>query len=168
MLQQPFHRPDLKNPLGQRGRHHPAPLRSILLEDPAFFAFQPVGFFFLIHRADKLGRVLEGRVVRIDFDHGQDGGKRHFEGQQVAHLLLDHIADHSLCLRPQHIQRISLDIFVGRSLERQQTYLRTIAVRQHELVLLGNRRQGLRCNSDIGALDIVGHRLATLEQGIST
>jgi hypothetical protein len=40
-------------------------------------------------------------------------------------------------------------------------------MRQHKLVLLGNRRQCLCCNSNIGTLNCFGHRFASLDQGVT-
>jgi hypothetical protein len=41
-------------------------------------------------------------------------------------------------------------------------------MRQHKLVLFGDWRQGLCCNSNIGTLSCFGHRFASLEQGVTT
>ena len=54
--------------------------------------------------------LLEGRVVRIDLDHRQQRGERPLEGQQVAELLLDHVADHPSVCAPEHVERIGLDL----------------------------------------------------------
>jgi hypothetical protein len=81
--------------------------------------------------------------------------------------LFNHVADHAFRLRAEYIQRICFNFLIGRSLKRKQTHLWAITERQNDLVLLCNRRYGLCGNLDICALDIVRHRLTTLEQGIS-
>ena len=43
----------------------------------------------------------------------QDGGEGDLEGQQVAELLLDHVADHALGLRAEHVERVGFDVLVG-------------------------------------------------------
>ena len=85
----------------------------------------------------------ERRIVAIDLDHRQDGRERHLEGQQVAEFLLDHVADHALGLRAEHVERIGLVGFVCASLQGQQPDLRAIAVCDDELVARMNRGQRL-------------------------
>ena len=111
--------------------------------------------------------MLKAGSSRIDLDHGQDRGERHLEGQQVAELLLDHVADHALGLGAQHVERIGLVGLVGGALQRQQPDLRAVAVGDHELVLPGDRRERLGRDADIRALDLGGHRLAALQQGVA-
>jgi hypothetical protein len=40
-------------------------------------------------------------------------------------------------------------------------------MRQHQLVLVSDRRQCLRRHPDVGALHVVGHRFAALQQGVA-
>ncbi len=95
---------------------------------------------FVVDRTDELGRILEAGIVRIDLDHRQQRGERHLERQQVAELLLDHVADHALGLRAEHVERIGLVRLVRGALQRQQADLRAVAVADDQLVLL--RRRG--------------------------
>ena len=95
----------------------------------------------VVDRSDELGRIGERRVVGVDLDHREDRGERHLGRQQVAELLLDQVADHPLGLGAEHVERVRLDVRVGRGLEREQADLGAVAVRQHELVLLGDRGQ---------------------------
>ena len=64
----------------------------------------------------------------IDLDHRQQGRERPLERQEVAELLLDHVADHALGLGAQHVERIGLDLVVSGALQGQQTDLRPVAV----------------------------------------
>ena len=93
--------------------------------------------------------------------------ERHLERQQVAELLLEHVADHALGLRPQHVQRVRLDGVVGGPLERQQPHLRPVAVRQHEAVLARDRGERPGGDADVLPLGVCGHRLPALQQGVA-
>ena len=62
--------------------------------------------------------------------------ERHLERQQVAELLLDHVADHAFGLSAEHVQRVSLARLVRGALQRQQPDLRAVAVADDELMLL--------------------------------
>ena len=110
---------------------------------------------------------LEGRVVGVDLDHRQDRRERLLERQQVAQLLLDQVADHALGLGAEDVERVGLDLLVGGALERQQADLRPVAVRDHELVLRGDRRERLGGNAHVGALVLGGHRLPAAQQRVA-
>jgi hypothetical protein len=88
-------------------------------------------------------------------------------GRRVAELLLDQIADHSLGLGTQDVEWVGLDLSVCSRLEGEQAHLGAVAMRENELVPLGNRRQCPRRGLDVGPLDVDGHRFAPLEQGIA-
>ena len=131
-----FDRPHLEDPLRRGRRHHAAPLRAVLLERPALLRGDAVRFGLVVHRPHELGRVLERGILRIHLDHREQGRERHFEGEQVPELLLDHVADHPLGLGAEHVEREVLVGLVGRVLEREQPHLRAVAVGDHELVVL--------------------------------
>ena len=95
----------------------------------------PVRLGLVVDGTDELGRILERRVVRVDLDHRQQARERHLDGQQVAQLLLEEIADHALGLAPSMSSGYGLDGVVGGRLQRQQPHLRPVAVRQDQLVL---------------------------------
>ena len=139
VLEQPANRPDLEDPLRRRRRDDSAKLVSVALEDPPLLGGQGVGGGIVVDRSDELGRVGERRIVRIDLDHREDRGERDLGGQQVAELLLDEIADHSLRLGAEDVQGVRLDLLVGGRLQGEEADLGTVAVRQHELVMLGDR-----------------------------
>ncbi len=147
-LEQPGDRTDLEDPdLGSgeaTTRRHLSP--SGLTAQP-FSAASRLGFVALVDRPDELGRVAERRVIGVDLDHGQDARERTVERQKVAQLLLDHVADHPFGLSTEDVERIGLDLLVRRGLEGEQPDLRTVAVRDDQLVPVGDRRQLLRCDA---------------------
>jgi hypothetical protein len=167
LLEQPLDRPQLEDAFWLRRGDDAAPLVAILLEHPLLLGRQAVRLVLGVHRADEFGGVLERRILGVDLDHRQQSGERPLERHQVAELLLDHVADHPFGLRTEHVQRIGLDLGVGRTLQRQQAHLRPIAVADHEVVVLGHRRQRLGCDLHVAALVLGGHRLAAPQQGVA-
>ena len=93
-------------------RRHLSP--SGLIAQP-FSAASRSASSLLVDRADELGRVGERRVVRVDLDHREDARERLLERQQVAQLLLDHVADHPLGLGAEDVERVGLDLLVRRA-----------------------------------------------------
>ena len=77
---------------------------------------------------DRLRRVPEGGVVAIDLDQGQQRREALVQWQLVPELLLDEVADHPLGLGAEQVERVRLDLGVGRALQRQQTDLRPVPV----------------------------------------
>ena len=126
------------------------------------------GLGLVVAGADELRRVVERGVVGVDLDHRQDRRERHLERQEVAELLLDEVADHPLGLGGEDVERIGLDLRgVRGALEREQSDLRAVAVREHEAVALRDRRQRLGGDADVRALGGGGHRLAAPEQRVA-
>ncbi len=82
------------------------------------------------------------------------------KGSRLPELLLDDVADHALRLGAEDVERVGLDVLVGRSLERQEPDLRPVAVRHDELVVRRDPGQRLRRDPDVGPLVLGGHRLA--------
>jgi len=80
-FQQPFDRADLKDALGPGACDHPAELVAVRGDGPAFFSRQLLRLLLAVDRADGFGGVLEGRVVAIHFDLGQQRGEGDFEVQ---------------------------------------------------------------------------------------
>ncbi|KWV85364.1 hypothetical protein PFLmoz3_04918 [Pseudomonas fluorescens] len=116
-LQQPLDRANFKDAFGTRAGDYTAVFVAVGRDGPTFFGGEFLGFGFGIHRADGLGRVLEGRVLGVDFDLGEQGGERHFEVQQVAQFLFNDVADHALGLGAQHVQWVRRDAGVGGCLQ---------------------------------------------------
>ena len=132
------------------------------------FAFgERVGLGSGVDRADELGRVLEGRVARVDLHHREDRRERDVAGDHVAELLLEDVADHPLGLRAEDVERVRVDVGVRRRLEGEQPDLGSVAVGEHELVRLGDGRQGRRRAADVHPLVLRRHRLAPLQQGVA-
>ncbi len=121
----------------------------------------------VVARADEFRRVVEGGVVGVDLDHGQDRRERNLERQQVPELLLDEVADHPLRLGGEDVQRIRLDLHVRGRLQREQPHLRPVAVGEHEPVAFRNGRERLRGDPDVRALGLSRHRLASPEQRVA-
>ena len=107
-----------------------APAIAVRLERPAVLlpAELRAPPALVVAGADELRRVVEGGVVGIDLDHGQDRRERNLERQQVAELLLDEVADHPLRLGGEDVQRVRLDLRVRGALQREQADLRPVAV----------------------------------------
>ena len=130
-------------------------------------AARAVGLGRGVDRADGLGRVAERGVVLVDLDHGQQGGDPLVRWEQVAELLLDQVADHALGLRAEDVQRVGVDLLVRRSLEREQTDLRAVAVRDDQLVVGRQRGERPACGSHVHTLVLCGQRLTPAEEGVA-
>jgi hypothetical protein len=86
--------------------------------------------------------------------------------QLVAELLLYQVADHPLGLRAQQVERVRVDLGVGRALQREQADLWPVPVRDDELVLEGDRRQGLARHAGVRTLVLRRRRLAAPEERV--
>ena len=164
LLEQPLDLAQLEDALGLGRRHHPPEVVAVGLEGPALLLGHAVGRFLVIDGADGLGRVLEGRVGRVDLDHREHRGQRLLEGHEVAQLLLDEVADHALGLGAEDVERVGRHLLVGRTLEGQQADLWSVAVGDDQLVLVGDRRQLDAGGPDVLALVLGGHGLASAQQ----
>ena len=120
----------------------------------------------VVDRPDRLRRVAEGRVVPVHLDEGQQRREPLLERQLVPELLLDQVADHALGLGPEQVERVRLDLRVGRALQREQPDLRPVPVRDHELVLERERRERLAGGARVLALVLGRQRLPTAEQRV--
>ena len=117
---------------------------AIRLHHPALLRGKRLRLVLGVDRPDELGRVREGRVVRIDLDHREDRRKRDLEGKEVAELLLDEVADHALRLGAEDVERVRVDLGVGRALQGEQPDLGAVAVRDDELVITCHAGESLR------------------------
>ena len=149
--------------------HHAAPAApGVLADDPAALAGEPLGVLLAVERADRLGRVVERRIVVVDADAGQDrrglGGGidlRDARLQQVAELALGHRAER-VQRQPGHLR------LAHRVLEHERADLGAVAVRQHDLMAVAaQRHDGLGHRPR--AVELVGPRaaLVLLEQGVA-
>ncbi|CAI8779185.1 NAD-specific glutamate dehydrogenase [Pseudomonas sp. IT-232MI5] len=167
LVQQPLDRADFEDAFWPRTGDHAAEFVAIRSNRPAFFSSEFFRFGLVVDRADRFGRVLEGRILGVDFNLGQQGGKRHFEIEQVAQFLFDDVADHAFGFGTEHVQRVRADGGVGRRLQRQQADLRAIAVGDDQLVAGMDLGDLLGGDADVGALIVSGHRFTTAEQGVT-
>ena len=167
LLQQPADLAQLEDAHGLGRRHHAAIVAAVRLERPLLLGRHGVRGGLVVDGPDGLAGILEGRVVDVDLDHGQHRGQGLVEGQQVAQLLLDEVADHALRLGTEDVQRVDRDLRVGGVLERQQTDLRPVAVGDDQLVLGGHRGQLAAGDADVLALVLAGHGFTPAEQGIA-
>ncbi len=143
-------------------------MRAIRSNAPPPRLREPFGFRLVIDRADELGGFGEGRVFGIDLDLGQQGRDRAVMAQGVFKRLLDHVTDHAIGFRPQHIQREHCIGFVGRTLQCKQADLRPVAVGDDQPVSgLDDLRQRGSRGGDVLALRLGGQRLATAQQCIA-
>ncbi|MNQ79175.1 hypothetical protein D3C85_941090 [compost metagenome] len=116
-FQQPFDRTDFEDALGFRAGDHATVFVAVRGNGPAFLGGELFRLGLAVDRADGFGRVLEGRVIGIDFDLGQQGREGHFEVQQIAQFLFDDVADHAFGFGTEHVQRIRRNRGVGRRLQ---------------------------------------------------
>ncbi|GGW39521.1 hypothetical protein GCM10011452_29760 [Gemmobacter lanyuensis] len=117
------------------------------------------GFLGSVDRADGLGRLVEGRIRRVDLDAGQKRGDVGACGKGVHQFLLDQVADHAFGLRPQHIQRPGGIGCEAGCLQRHQTDLGAVAMGHDDLVIARKVGQCRRRDADIGVLRLGRHRL---------
>ena len=82
--------------------------------------------------------MLERGIGRVDHGLGQQRSDVTL-GKRVAELLLEQVADHALALGAEHVERVAAHVGIRLVLQREQTDLRSVAVRHHEPVLAGDR-----------------------------
>ena len=71
---------------------------------------------------------------RSTLHHRQYRRERYLERQEIAQLLLDHVSNHALSLSAEHVERKHLVGIISRALQREQSYLRPVAVRNDKLI----------------------------------
>ena len=106
LVEQPADGPDLEDALRLRRRDDAPPGVAVLLEVPRLGGRQRVRLVLRVDRPDELGRVVERGISRVDLDHRQERGERGVLRHHVAQLLLEHVADHSLRLGSEHVERV--------------------------------------------------------------
>jgi hypothetical protein len=89
-------------------------------------------------------------------------------GQLVSESLLQQVADHPLGLRAQYIQRVGSHIGVGLGLQREQSNLRTVAVRDHDPVSLCQLRQSGDPACHVASLGRGVGGLATVQERVTS
>src|SRR5208283_426217 len=93
------------------------------------------GFFLLIERADRFGRILECRVALGD----ERAGEQH--GGFPAHRALDEIAYLALGHGIEHVERHLRDFPRRVLLQEKRTDLRAVAVRERDLMRIEHRSE---------------------------
>ncbi len=107
------------------GRDRPAPLLGQRL--------RAVG---VVDRTDRLRRALERGIERVD-DRLRDERRHRSLAEHVAELALEQVTDHPLALRAEHVERVGPHVAERLALQREQTDLRAVPVRDDELMLAG-------------------------------
>jgi hypothetical protein len=89
-------------------------------------------------------------------------------GQVVLQALQQPVADHPLGHRPEGVERVGLGerLVVGR-LQREHSDLGAVAVRDHEFVLFGKRRQRRDRRLHVGDLRCRVTLFAAAQQGVA-
>jgi len=86
----------------------------------------------------------------------------------VLQRLQQPVADHALRHGPEGVERVGLaQLGVVGGLEGEDAHLRSVAVGDDDLVVLGERRERLHGAVDVVALGLGVGLLSPLEQGIS-
>ena len=106
-------------------------------------------------------------IVRVDLDHREQRRDGLLEPDAVSELPLDEIADHSLGLGIEDVDRERRHIAACDALESEQPDLRPVAVGHCELVLHHDRREGVAGGSHVMGLPVDAHLLATPQQGMT-
>jgi hypothetical protein len=117
-------------------------------------------------RTDERGWLTEGRVVGCDDDLGEQGCQS-LAGQIAAELLLEQVADHSITLRLQEVERIGGDLIAGVVLEPEEPDLWSVAVGQHHSVLGCHFGDRLGRPRRVGPSHRSFQRLAAAPQGVA-
>nr|WP_245697933.1 hypothetical protein [Haloplanus vescus] len=109
-----------------------ATVRALPVGDAGRLERLRLGLRLGVERADGFRRVVEGRVVGVDY-HLRHERHRHRSSLAVERLL-QQIADLGLRLRDQHVERVLWRLARRRLLDEQVPHLRAVAVREHESV----------------------------------
>ena len=106
--QQPLNDRELYHTERQRARCHPAPVTRAVLAHRAAGLPQPGCFGGRQRVPDRLGGLIQGRIVPVHQclgDHGNDFALNPGGGERVLQRLLQHVPDPARCFRHQHAQR---------------------------------------------------------------
>ena len=124
------------------------------------------GLLLGVDRPDQFGRALERRVGCAD-QRLADQARDLAAGQRVLQRLDEPVADHSLGLRAEHIERVGMSQGrVAGTLQRQQADLRAVSVGDDQFVLAGQRGERGNRFEDVLFLDLGFRRLPPLQQGV--
>ena len=124
------------------------------------------GLLLGVDGPDQFGRAGERRVGRADQGLADQAGDL-AAGQRVLQRPDEPVADHSLGLRAEHIERVGMGQGrVAGALQRQQADLRAVAVGDDQFVLAGQRGERGNRFEDVLFLDLGFRRLPPFQQGV--
>jgi hypothetical protein len=159
--------PGLDDPFGAGGGHDAAPVLAVRGDRPLVLLGEALGGLLVVDRPDELRRVIERRV-RHRHQRLVDQCGDLPPGQGVLQGLQQPVPDHALGLRAQHVKRIGhAQRRIGGALQRQQPDLRPVAVGEHDLVGVRERRERLHRALGVGLLRRRVGPFAALQQGVA-
>lgn len=121
----------------------------------------------VIDLADELRRAGERRITGAHDCLADEGGEAS-RRDSVSQGLCKPVADHSLGLCPEDVERIATrESLVGVAFDGEQTHLRPVAVRDNESVVSGERCERLDGPQDVVLLNLGVGTLAPLEQCVA-
>src|SRR5581483_856597 len=139
---------------------------AVPCDRPAPLVREPTRFALLVHRPDRLRRRGEARIQCRDEHARRDRHDLAFR-QFVLQRVGEEVADHALRLGNEHVERVRSDVAVGLAFEREQSDLRAVAVRDHELVVGCGRGERGGGGEDVAPLDLRLRRLAAAKQRVA-
>ena len=107
-LDQPPNRAQLHDPQRLRRRHDPSPARIRVLDQLPALVAAPFRLVGVQEAADRLGRILERRVIRGHLGLADDGGGLPVHAppaELVVEVLLQCVADRALTVHSADVQR---------------------------------------------------------------
>ena len=160
--QLPYHLHLGRNQLDGSGRRHNASKKGAVGPDENG---QGLSFGSRVDGSDKFGRMLQGGIVGVHDNLGQERrhapvGVRH----QGLEFLFNQVANHAFCFGIQYIQcgrgQSSL-FFVGGTFEEQESDLGTVAVYNRDGMVIDNVLEGCHTRANVLALIVNRHFLST-------
>ena len=155
LIQQTLNRVALLNSHRPWRGDNPTQVFAVALHRPAVLLFQLLLQLRVIDRTDKFLRRRKGRIVRCHSNTRHHCRYRRYR-RFLRQALGQHIANHALALRHQHVQRVRFDVAIGQILQRQQAYLRPVAVHNGQTVMLRQTRQ--RGNGTVNIAILIFYR----------
>ena len=153
----------------------PATALRVLLIYGAGLGGQAFRFFGRVERAYGFGRILEHRVLGVDFHPRHQGddpaGGDAARVQDAVHRRLDHVRDGPLGLRAAHVHGHFLKpegVSAGLLLEQDVAYLGTVPVADDDVIAPPDEREDLPASVfDVLKLFLVGPFLVASEQRVA-
>ena len=150
------------------GRDDSTPSPCVPCHGEAALVAKPKGGGLVIHRANRLGRHAERRVIAAHDGLRQEGRHR-AAGCLAPQLLLEQVADHALTLGAEHVERVRPRRLVSFGLEQQHPYLRAVPVGQNNrMSVVEQRCQRSHRALDVPALNLSRDRLASPSECVAS